>query len=325
MHRLDVEAISRAQYWLKRHTIWLCTVLSTYGSSPRSPGTMMVINDAGQHVGSLSGGCVEEDFLQRISSGQFEQESQKVIYGDGGLTPNRALPCGGILSILVERLTDSTINRLYLNNLEMALLGSKTLSKKITLPHACSALTETAYSSITNIIESGDTIVLSIAAAPQLVIAGLSEVALACASFSVSLGFQTVICEARDETLDNYRKRLPEDVILHETFPAKWLEENSQHKCRAIVSLTHDPRIDDLTLMEAVNSSAFYIGAMGSDKNSKSRINRLRSIGGLTDIELSRIHAPIGIDINSKTPAEIAISILADIVKTKNSNDFARI
>lgn len=324
MQRLDVEVLAQARKWLPTHTLWLCTVISTYGSSPRAPGTMMVINDAGQHVGSLSGGCVEEDFLRRIAAGQFHAPSQKVIYGDGGLAPDKALPCGGILSILVERLTFNQATCTYLDRMKAALLGAVTLRKFVCLPDACSGLEETSYISSTTVVEEGDRLELCLAATPQVVIAGLSEVALACAGFSLALGFQTVVCEARAEMLANYQHRLPAEILLTEVFPAKWLEENAQHPCRAVVALTHDPRIDDLTLMEAVQSHAFYIGAMGSVKNSQNRLVRMKTIGGLSDRDIDRIHAPIGLPINSKTPAEIALAVMADIVACKNSVTLSR-
>ncbi|WP_244193681.1 XdhC family protein [Pantoea cypripedii] len=266
----------------------------------------------------------KKNFLQRIASGQFHAPSQKVIYGDGGLTPDKALPCGGILSILVERLTLSEATCSYLERMEAALLGAVTLRKFVRLPDACSGLEETSYISSTTVVEQGDRLELCLAATPQVVIAGLSEVALACAGFSLALGFQTVVCEVRAEMLANYQHRLPAEILLKEVFPAKWLEENAQHPCRAVVALTHDPRIDDLTLMEAVQSHAFYIGAMGSVKNSQNRLARMKTIGGLSDREIDRIHAPIGLPINSKTPAEIALAVMADIVACKNSVTLSR-
>lgn len=107
-------------------------------------------------------------------------------------------------------------------------------------------------------------------------------------------------------------------MILRHEFPAKILEKENCHQNTAIVALTHDARMDDLTMMEAVNTPAFYLGVMGSDKNSQSRMARLQRIGGLEPHQLARIHAPIGLPIGSKTPAEIALAIMADIVRVKN-------
>jgi xanthine dehydrogenase accessory factor len=143
-------------------------------------------------------------------------------------------------------------------------------------------------------------------------------VALYCANFAQALGFETLVCEHREDVLLNLADELDASVTLIRQFPANYLEREGCHYGTAILSLTHDPRIDDLTMMEAVNLPAFYIGAMGSQNNSRRRKERLVRIGELHPEQLDRIHAPIGMDIGSKTPAEIALSIMADIVRHKN-------
>ncbi|WAT02155.1 XdhC family protein [Rouxiella chamberiensis] len=318
MQSLDKQVMAQASEWITHHTLWLCTVLSTFGSSPRSPGTMMVINNAGQFCGSLSGGCVEDDFLERIALGQFNADSQRVIYGEAGLTPNKTLPCGGSIAILIERLKPGAESAAYLARMQAALAGAITLRKRLVLPLPCYLLEECDYASSTQVEDDEQTLTITLAAAPQLVIAGLSEVAVYCADFATALGFNTIVCETRSDMLQNYRHRLPPSVQLEEVFPAKWLEQHGQHQCSAVVALTHDPRMDDLTLMEAVLTPAFYIGAMGSQRTSEKRFERLKRIAGLTDDEMQRIHAPIGLPIGSKTPAEIALAVMSDVVKTKN-------
>lgn len=319
MQHLDLQVIDQSQRWLVSQPIWLCTVLCTFGSSPRPPGTMMAITAEGEYYGSLSGGCIEEDFIGRIRNGDFRQASQRVRYGDGGLAPDRTLPCGGVLDILIEYLLPDEQNNQRLAQLWRALAGHLALQKVVTLPHACERLEEIVWRSSTVVEQKADQIILTIAAPPRLVIAGLSTVALYCASFAVSLGFETVVCENRPEFLLNFAAQLDAQVQLEKTFPARYLEEQGCHANTAIVALTHDPRMDDLTMMEAVNTPAFYLGVMGSQRNSTNRFERLQSVGGLSDGELDRIHAPIGMDIGSKTPAEIALAVMADIVKKKNA------
>jgi xanthine dehydrogenase accessory factor len=319
MQNMDRQVIMQSLDWVATETLWFCTVLRTYGSAPRAPGALMTIKASGQYCGSLSGGCVEEDFIARIRAGDFMQSSQIVRYGDGGLTPNRELPCGGILDILIERLPATPDSFAYLTRLAEALAGYQSLRKEIRPPFPCHYLEECDYSSSATVCFIDDRISLTIAAAPRLIIAGLSAVALCCAEFAVALGFETILCEPRPEVLDNFASQLPYSVILKKVFPARYLEEQDCHANTAIVALTHDPRMDDLTMMEAVNTAAFYLGAMGSVRNSQSRLNRLRERGGLTELDLRRIHAPIGIDIGSKTPAEIALAVMADIVRQKNS------
>uniref|UniRef100_UPI00138E0D10 XdhC family protein n=1 Tax=Aeromonas finlandensis TaxID=1543375 RepID=UPI00138E0D10 len=145
-------------------------------------------------------------------------------------------------------------------------------------------------------------------------------VALYCADFAMALGFEVVVCENRPDVMENLAEQLKPEIRLQQTFPAKFLEDNGCHANTAIVALTHDPRMDDLTLMEAINTPAFYIGAMGSAKNSERRRQRLQDIAELTSQELNRIHAPIGLPLGSKTPAEIALAIMAAIIQQKNNS-----
>lgn len=318
MQHLDNHVISQAMEWLTHQPVWLCTVLNTYGSSPRAPGALMVATAGGHLCGSLSGGCVEEDFLQRIAAGEYQQASQIVRYGEGGLTPNITLPCGGSLDVLIEYLPSSQGNVDYLQRMGMALAGHYALTKSLTLPAACDHLELTNYHNATQVMRNDDCITLHLAAPPRLLIAGLSSVALYCADFACALGFEVVVCECREDVLENFLPSLKADIRLEKQFPAKYLEQKSCHANTAIVALTHDPRMDDLTLMEAVNTPAFYIGAMGSQRNSARRRERLQTIADFTADDFSRLHAPVGLPIGSKTPAEIALAVMADIVKHKN-------
>ncbi|MEN4905708.1 XdhC family protein [Rahnella bonaserana] len=318
MQHLDNQVISQAMAWLAHQPVWLCTVLTTYGSSPRAPGALMVANAGGHFCGSLSGGCVEEDFLQRIAAGEYQQASQIVRYGEGGLTPNIALPCGGSLDVLIEYLPSTQSNVDYLQKMGMALAGHYALTKSLILPAACDHLELTNYHNATQVMRNDDCITLHLAAPPRLLIAGLSSVALFCADFACALGFEVVVCECREDVLENFLPSLKTEVRLEKQFPAKYLEQKGCHANTAIVALTHDPRMDDLTLMEAVNTPAFYIGAMGSQRNSARRRERLQTIADFTADDFSRLHAPVGLPIGSKTPAEIALAVMADIVKHKN-------
>jgi len=318
MQSLDLSVINQSCLWIQTQPVWLCTVLNTFGSSPRPPGALMVINDQGNFLGSLSGGCVEDDFITRIQEGYFRQPSQIIRYGDGGLTPDRVLPCGGILDVLIEYLEPVPDSVLYLEKIKQGLENHTALQKSITPPSACHSLSSVAWSSSTLIERRLQEIVIPLSSAPRIIIAGLSAVAVYCAEFAAGLGFETLVCEPREEMLANFSGQLRAEHRLEKIFPARYLEQNGCHPNTAIVALTHDPRMDDLTMMEAVNTEAFYIGVMGSQRNSKNRLARLEHTGGMTPAELARIHAPIGIDIGSKTPAEIALAVMADIVRTKN-------
>ncbi|WP_272574263.1 XdhC family protein [Providencia sp. PROV259] len=318
MLREDVFVISQALSWIKEEPIWLCTVLSTYGSSPRSPGSLLVAKADGQFVGSLSGGCIEEDFIQRIQDAKYLNGSQIVRYGRGGLEAKVNLPCDGSLDVLIEYLPKSDESVSYLTEIHQALLGYTAINKKIILPQRGEISTANNQQIPTQIERVGDDIQFYIAAPPRLIIAGISNVGIYCASFAATLGFEVIICEHREDELGRFSGQLSSQFEVIKLFPARYLESQSCTPNTAIVSLTHDPRIDDLTLMEAVNTPAFYIGAMGSSRTSARRRERLLGAGGMSLAEIDRIHAPIGIPIGSKTPPEIALAIMADIVAYKN-------
>ena len=139
--------------------------------------------------------------------------------------------------------------------------------------------------------------------------------AAVCAGFARALGFEVILCEPRDEVLEGVQL---EGIEVRRELPSLFIAAGGCHRDTAVVALTHDPRIDDLAMIEAVRSEAFYIGVMGSQRTSDKRFERLLRSGGLTERELARIHAPIGLRLGSRTPAEIALAVLADIVRVRN-------
>lgn len=321
MQHIDLEVIQQALGWIKqRRPVWLCTVLSTYGSSPRAPGSMMSTPGGTEFSGSLSGGCVEEDFLARLSCGEFMQSSQIVNYGSGSLNSKVALPCGGSLELLVEYLPDDQASFNYLQQMKVGLTSQGQWCKTVILP-GVSLIPEPCIQHLGSVaVRQGETVTIYLGAITRVIIAGLSSVGQYCAQFAKTLGFEVIVCEPREEVAANFQLG---DIRVQPIFPAKFIEQGGAHMNTAIIASTHDPRIDDLTMLEAVQSPAFYIGAMGSNSTSSKRKARLSSIGKLTAAELDRIHAPIGLPIGSKTPAEIAIAIVADIIRVKNGRSMA--
>ncbi|QGZ30427.1 XdhC family protein [Stutzerimonas stutzeri] len=316
MKSLDLQVVRQAIDWLDAgHDIWLCTVLATYGSAPRSPGAMLVVLRDGRLRGSLSGGCVEEDFIQRLGEGQFDRARQVVRYGEGGLAPTLVLPCGGVLDVLVERLTPGCEASEQLALMEQALLGQRQLVRIVPLGAGATAV-DTVGTPTPRIQRDDDEIRIRIGAAQRLLIAGISPVASFCAQFALALGYEVIVCDPRTELHESLR--VP-GVELRKQLPALYIADGGCHERTAVVALTHDPRLDDLTVMEAVRTPAFYIGVMGSRRTSEKRMERLRRIGGLGPTELARVHAPIGLALGSRTPAEIALSVMADILRASNA------
>ncbi len=315
---LDIQVVQQALAWGREQPVWFCTVLKTWGSAPRSPGALMAVNQAGAWCGSLSGGCVEESFLKELAAGRWREPSQVVTYGDSGLAPDTALPCGGQLAVLVEYLSAGRHTVGILQTLLGALEGGHAVKKQLALPGACCALIPVDDASHPQVEYQPPWINIWYSAPPRLIVAGWSVVAEFCVSFACAVGFEVIVCEPRPEFLAQLDGKLPAGVRLVRRMPAVYLETEGCHARTAIVALTHDARMDDLTIMEAVNTPAFYIGAMGSARNSEKRRERLVRSGGLDEQALSRLHAPVGVAIGSKTPAEIALSVIADVVAHKN-------
>lgn len=317
MQQLDLQVIEQALAWTEEgRDVWLCTVLATFGSSPREPGSWLVATADGGHAGSLSGGCVEEDFLARVRDGVFAEPVSQLRYGESANpeSPGVRLPCGGVLDVLVERLRPGDTTREHLQKLHQALTGHQPLVRLVSLNGA--PATTQPDSGLGPRVETGteQDWKLRIGPAARLIIAGISPVSEACAGFAQALGFEVVVCDPRQDMLDTFD--VP-GVVVEPVLPSKFISENPCHEATAIVALTHDPRIDDLTMMEAVRTRAFYIGVMGSLKTSRARAERLRRIGGLNDEQMERIRMPIGLNLGSKTPAEIALAVMADIVRER--------
>ena len=316
MQHLDLQVVRRALEWSTAgQRLWLCTVLATYGSAPRAPGSLLAVNADGQWIGSLSGGCVEEDFLERVAEGAFLEAVSVVRYGEGDDPRSRvSLPCGGVLDVLVEKLEPDCEVQAHLRELESALLGQRRLIREVDLASGARSLFDDREQGV-RIEREIDRVRVRIGAAQRLLLAGYSTVAQACAEFAVGLGFEVILCDPRDEVLEGV---VLENVEIRRQLPSVFIADGGCHSDTAVVALTHDPRIDDLAMMEAVRTEAFYIGVMGSMQTSQKRFERLRRIGGLGEAELARIHAPIGLNLGSKTPAEIALAVLADILRIRS-------
>lgn len=321
MQHLDLQVIDQALTWSRQgETVWLCTVLATFGSSPRAPGAWMAVTRDGRHLGSLSGGCVEEDFIRRLADGQFEAPTAVIRYGDKEDTQSEhiALPCGGILEVLVERLPATPDIGEHLATLKATLEGHQQLMRHVDLHAGTRYFTDdtTLGPRVVWPSEEGSPNQLKMRLGParRLIIAGISPVSSACASFAATLGFEVIVCDPDDAACQAFD--IP-GVTVKAQLPSHYIATNGCHDATAIVALSHDPRIDDLAVMEALRTPAFYIGVMGSKRSSTARAERLVRSGGLNDAHVNRLHMPIGLALGSKTPAEIALAVMADIIRVQ--------
>ena len=312
MQALDLQVIEQALSWARDgHDLWLCTVLSTYGSAPRAPGAMLVARADGTYTGSLSGGCVEEEFLVGLSRGDFQEPVQVVCYGESDDQRQRLqLPCGGILQVLVEHRTAEPDWIEHLSDLRESLHGQCRQTRHIDLARVAPTLGPDLGGETARLLDQHAEI--RIGPVLRLLLAGLSPVAEACARFAQALGHEVIVCDPRPEMCEGFSV---DGVTVVPQLPPVFIAAGGCHAATAVVALTHDPRIDDLAMIEAVRTEAFYIGVMGSRRTSDARATRLLRSGGLSQADVDRIQMPIGLDLGSKTPAEIALAVVADIVR----------
>ncbi|MCK0768999.1 XdhC family protein [Chromohalobacter canadensis] len=315
MQHLDLQVIERALDWARDgETVWLCTVLATFGSSPREPGSLFVARGDGRHAGSLSGGCIEEDFLERLTRGAFEMPVTTLRYGDGHADgPAVTLPCDGILDVLIERLPATPASLAHLEAVHDVLRGQHQAVREVDLATGAAMLVEDDDNGPRVTCDAHHARV-RLGPVARLIVAGMSPVALACAEFARSMGFEVIVCDPREEAWEDVA--LP-GIRTRRELPSAFIASGASHAATAIVALTHDPRLDDLTMIEAVRTPAFYIGVMGSRRTSTARAERLARTGGLSEEDIERLHMPIGLALGSKTPAEIALAVMADIVRVR--------
>ena len=319
MRHLDLQVVSQALDWAHAgRALWFCTVLSTYGSAPRAPGAMLVASAAGEHVGSLSGGCVEEEFLASLARGELREPAQIVRYGDSAEESRRLrLPCGGVLVVLVEHRAPSGDWIEHLESLQVALLGQHRLVRHVDLTSGALRLDPDAGQGSERVHIGDERVRIHVGPVLRLILAGLSPVAEACAAFARAIGCEVIACDPREEV----EHIVLDGVQMQRVLPSLFIASGGCHTATAVVALTHDPRIDDLALMEAVRTPAFYIGAMGSQATSAKRAERLKRVGGLSDEQIARLHMPIGLDLGSKAPAEIALAVMADVLRVYHGRE----
>lgn len=300
-------------------SVWLCTILKTWGSSPRPVGAMMACTPDGELVGSLSGGCIEEDFLDQLQDGTLKSQYEimgkpfTVRYGETEAEQARLkLPCGGQLHVLLEYNEPSDANKQVFDYLASSLENHTKVSRIVDLEIGeISAADHVCDDAV--VIEGGK-MIHSLSPMYQLLLLGAGDVAKYVAEMALALGYNVTLCDPRPKYLDNWHvdgvkttSRLPDDVV----------RERFSNPYSGIIALAHDPRVDDMALMEALKTDAFYIGAMGSERTSAARRKRLPELG-LTKREIGVLRAPIGLPIQSKTPAEIAISVMAQVTMVRN-------
>ncbi len=311
MESLDLKVLADALAWKHAgHGVTLVTVVQTWGSAPRPPGALLAVRGDGIVSGSVSGGCVEDDLIARIKSGERTDQPSMIAYGVTQAEAARfGIPCGGSLRLMQEPLTDTVWVEQILQRTAAHELVARTLTLSTGQVGLAAAQRSDTF--------AFDGVTVKTIFGPQwrLLLIGAGQLSQAVAQMASMLDFEVLVCEPREE----YAAMLPACATRIPGMPDDVVRELKADAHTAIVALTHDPKLDDMALMEALQSNAFYVGALGSQRNTASRKARLKEHFELTDVQLARLHGPVGLWLGAKTPAEIAVSVVAQIVQVKNA------
>lgn len=314
MDSVDLQVLRTSVDWLNQgQRVILATIVETWGSSPRPAGAMLAVRGDGLVAGSVSGGCVEDDLIHRIRDRSLAVDKPEIAtYGISKDEATRyGLPCGGKLELVLEPVNDRQVLMRLLESVDRHELVARTLdlgTGKVTI-RAATRGDELTF----------DRKQLTTVHGPRwrLLIIGAGQLSQYLAHMAQALDYSVTVCDPREEYADTWNvegsiltRDMPDDVVL-----GMKLDSHS-----AVVAVTHDPKLDDLALMEALKSPAFYVGALGSRLNSSKRRERLLMFD-LSNAELDRLHGPIGLSIGSKTPPEIAVSILAEMTAVRHGVD----
>lgn len=310
MQALDQDALTHLRDWLGAgRRAALVTVARTFGASPRPPGSMLVIRDDGVLVGSVSGGCIEDDLVARRSEFFASAVPVRCRYGVTSDEARRfGLPCGGDLEVVIEPqldvarvdalLAEIAMGQVFFRDLDLA---SGAWQFRPAAPQDEVLISDAVFSCVHG---------------PRwrMLIIGASEIAVYLAEIARTLDFRVSVCDPRDEYRSAWRVA---DVAFVEEMPDDAVVAFKPDQHTVIVAVSHDPKLDDMALMEALKTPAFYVGAVGSKKTSDERRKRLTTLD-VSGAEAARLHGPVGLSIGSRTPPEIAVAIAAELIAARN-------
>jgi len=311
MESVDLEVLKRCAEWLGAgRRVLLVTVVKTWGSSPRPPGAMLAVRDDGLVEGSVSGGCIEDDIVGRVRhDGMTASRCESVTYGVTADEARRfGLPCGGTIQLVLEPLSPGS----GIPELLAAIAGRTLVARRLEL--ATGRATLGPARAADGLAFDGAVLTTIHGPRYRMLVIGASQLSKYLAQMALALDWQVTVCDPRAEYEGTWDVA---GVPLVRTMPDDTVVEMGLDERCAVIALTHDPKLDDMALLEALKSPAFYVGALGSRANNAKRRQRLREFD-LTDDQIGLLHGPIGLYIGSRTPPEIAVSILAEVTAVKN-------
>ncbi len=320
MENIDVMVLRTLRDWRATgKRALLATVVRTWGSSPRPVGSIMALCETGAVVGSVSGGCIEDDLIYQFTQAYSGLESNKVIpsgpptFIKYGVTADEAhrfgLPCGGTLELLLEYDPDASA----LTDLLAALESGKLIQRSVRLTDGAATLS--ASSAAAELVLSQTELANTFGPEYRMLLIGAGQLTEYLATMAKFSGFAVTVCDPREEYRSAWQvagvkveSDMPDDVVI--------AFKPDRRSC--VIALTHDPKLDDLALLEALSTDAFYVGAIGSRRNNEARHQRMAEYFSVSEQALAKLRGPIGIYIGSKTPPEIAVSVMAEVLAVKN-------
>ncbi len=303
------QILSKTIDWIDSgHRVALVTVIRTWGSSPRPVGSLLVMRDDGQFSGSVSGGCIEEDLLQRYLDKELELPTLLDYGSSQEDTARFGLPCGGRLELYIE--TPESIRQLQ--SILDAIDQGQLIARRVCLTTGEISLHP---ATVHDHFEYHENHIRQIFGSTwHMLLIGAGQLSAYVARIAIMLDFQVTVCDPREEMSAQWEVDgagllgcMPDDAVRQLQYPQR----------SVVITLTHDPRLDDMALAEALGDELAYTGALGSRRTSAERRKRLVQLG-LNDEQIARLHAPVGLPIGSHTPAEIAVSIMAQIVAVQH-------
>ena len=310
MNSTDLSVLQSAVEWLQSgQSVAIATVVQTWGSAPRPVGSWLAIRADGQVAGSVSGGCVEDDLIRRVQTEILTRNTpEMVVYG---VTQQEAarfgLPCGGTLRLLVEPKPELAVLEKLLENIS----SHQITRRSVSLSTGKSTLTLGDRSD--EFVCTEQEMQTTYGPRWRMVIIGAGQLSLYTADFALASDFEVIVIDPREEYAEGLNRT---DITFSKGMPDDVLLEIGVDSHTAVVALTHDPKLDDMALMEALKSPAFYVGALGSRKNTQKRKERLLEFD-VSQEQVEKLHGPVGLYIGALTPPEIAVSILAEVIAVK--------
>ncbi|MFL6658695.1 MAG: XdhC family protein [Massilia sp.] len=289
----------------------LITVARTWGSAPRPAGSWMALRDDGMVQGSVSGGCIEADLIEQVRQGGFDGTLPFLVkYGVTQAEAQRfGLPCGGTMELLIEPCPDAAALAGLAKRLQQGQLALRT----VRVGQAGSSI---AAGSVDDSLSwDGESLTTPHGPAWRLLLIGAGQISTYLAPMAQALGYKVIVCDPREEYASVWQTA---GATLVTTMPDDAVTDLNPDPHTAVVALTHDPKLDDLALLEALKSPAFYVGALGSMVNNERRRERLLQHFDLSKAEVDSLHGPVGLPIGSRTPPEIAVAILAEMTAVRN-------